>query len=59
MMALHVFTENDAAIRFYESAGFQRSHRVRGFYGGSLDAVVYHRALPSGGQVAVRNVSSA
>jgi [ribosomal protein S18]-alanine N-acetyltransferase len=45
MMALHVFTGNAAAIGFYEKAGFERSHRMRGFYGEGLDAMVYHRVL--------------
>ena len=49
MMALHVFTGNTAAIGFYESAGFERSHRVRGFYGEGLDAMVYHRVLTDRG----------
>jgi ribosomal-protein-alanine N-acetyltransferase len=49
MMALHVFVGNAAAMRFYERVGFNRSHRSRGFYGGGLDAFVYHRALPFGG----------
>jgi [ribosomal protein S18]-alanine N-acetyltransferase len=49
MMALHVFTGNAAAIGFYESAGFERSHRVRGFYGDGLDAIVYHCVLADRG----------
>jgi ribosomal-protein-alanine N-acetyltransferase len=49
MMALHVFVGNAAAIGFYESAGFERSHRVRGFYGEGLDAMVYHRVLADRG----------
>jgi ribosomal protein S18 acetylase RimI-like enzyme len=49
MMALHVFAGNVAAIRFYESAGFERSHRERGFYGEGLDAMVYHRVLADRG----------
>jgi len=49
MMALHVFTGNAAAIGFYESAGFERSHRVHGFYGGELGAMVYHRVLAGRG----------
>ena len=52
MMALHVFVGNGAAMAFYESVGFARSHRSRGFYGVGLDAIVYHRALTSGGQAA-------
>jgi ribosomal-protein-alanine N-acetyltransferase len=56
MMALHVFAGNAAAIGFYESAGFVRSHRVRGFYGDGLDAMVYHHVLQDRGQVDVSNV---
>jgi ribosomal-protein-alanine N-acetyltransferase len=56
MMALHVFAGNAGAIGFYESAGFVRSHRVRGFYGDGLDAMVYHHVLQDRGQVDVSNV---
>lgn len=45
MMALHVFTGNTEAVRFYEGAGFVRSHRVSGFYGDGIDALVYHKVL--------------
>lgn len=45
MMALHVFTGNAEAVKFYESVGFMRSHRVGGFYGGGLDALTYHKAI--------------
>jgi ribosomal-protein-alanine N-acetyltransferase len=48
MMALHVFTGNASAIDFYEGVGFVRSHRVSGFYGDGLDALVYHKALAAG-----------
>ncbi len=52
-LALHVFTENAAAIRFYEHCGFYRSHRAEAFYGagvlGPRDAWVYRKRLePSG-----------
>jgi [ribosomal protein S18]-alanine N-acetyltransferase len=56
MMALHVFAGNAAAIEFYESAGFVRSHRARGFYGDGLDAMVYHHVLAERGKVDVANV---
>jgi ribosomal protein S18 acetylase RimI-like enzyme len=46
-MVLHVFTGNDAAIRFYERNGFSRSYLVRAFYGPDLDAWVCHRWLGS------------
>ena len=45
MMALHVFIGNTAAMGFYQSAGFIRSHRSPGFYGSSLDALVLHKTL--------------
>ena len=45
MMALHVFTGNAAAIDFYQGAGFIQSHRSPGFYGGRLDALVFHKTL--------------
>jgi ribosomal-protein-alanine N-acetyltransferase len=45
MMALHVFTGNTDAIRFYEGVGFLRSHRADGFYGDGLDALTYHKVL--------------
>lgn len=44
-LVLHVFTENDAAIRFYASDGFARSHRADGFYGWGVDAWVYSKRL--------------
>ena len=44
-MVLHVFTGNDAAIRFYARAGFARLHRAEGFYGLGVDAWVYHKRL--------------
>jgi ribosomal-protein-alanine N-acetyltransferase len=43
---LHVFTENDAAIRFYERAGYERIARLRRFYGAEgLDAFGYRKEL--------------
>ncbi len=44
-MALHVFTENRAAIRFYTQDGFRRAHREDGFYGASQDAWVFYKPL--------------
>jgi [ribosomal protein S18]-alanine N-acetyltransferase len=35
---LMVATSNDAAIRFYESYGFERKRRTRGYYGARRDA---------------------
>jgi ribosomal-protein-alanine N-acetyltransferase len=42
-MALHVFTGNAAAMRFYESIGYGRVARSEGFYGRGLDALVYRK----------------
>ena len=44
-LVLHVYTDNEAAIRFYDRAGFARLHRVEGFYGPGVDAWVYHEFL--------------
>ena len=49
-MLLHVFTGNDAAIRFYESRGYGRVLLVRGFYGADregreIDAWLYRKPL--------------
>ena len=44
-LALHVFTGNESAIRFYADTGFVRSYRAEGFYGASVDAWVYHKPL--------------
>ena len=44
-LVLHVFAGNEAAIRFYDRAGFVRSHRAEDFYGAGLDAWVYHKLL--------------
>lgn len=44
---LHVFTRNEAAIRFYERLGYQRIGVKPGYYGTSgLDAIVYGKELP-------------
>ena len=45
-MELHVFTENEAAIRFYERIGYERMARRRRFYGAKgLDAFEYRKDL--------------
>jgi len=47
-MELHVFTENEAAIRFYEQTGYERVARRRRFYGAEgLDAFEYRKGLTS------------
>ena len=46
-LVLHVFTGNEAAIRFYASLGFVRSHRDGEFYGPKMDAWVFHKLLKS------------
>jgi ribosomal-protein-alanine N-acetyltransferase len=40
-MALHVYTENTAAVRFYETIGYTRTGMAEGFYGRGLDALMY------------------
>ncbi|WP_213805877.1 N-acetyltransferase [Granulicella sp. dw_53] len=48
-MGLHVFVENEGAIRFYERIGYVRGERVAGFYSGiaagakRMDAWVYRK----------------
>lgn len=42
-MALHVFTGNAGAMRFYESMGYGRAGRAEGFYGRGLDALAYRK----------------
>jgi ribosomal-protein-alanine N-acetyltransferase len=44
-LVLHVFTGNEAAIRFYAGMGYVRSHREEGFYGPGVDAWEYHKLL--------------
>ena len=47
-MELHVFTENEGAIRFYERMGYERAAMRRRFYGAEgLDAFVYRKKLLS------------
>ena len=45
-VALHVFTGNTTAIRFYERRGYVFSHRAASFYGRGTDALVYNKELP-------------
>lgn len=42
---LHVFAENEGAIRFYERRGYRRVEARPGFYGLGLDAWVYRKEL--------------
>lgn len=44
-MVLHVSVENDDAIAFYESGGYERSHLVKNFYGLGRHAYVYRKVL--------------
>jgi ribosomal-protein-alanine N-acetyltransferase len=45
-MDLHVWTENEGAIRFYERQGYERMGLRKGFYGRvGLDAFVYRKTL--------------
>jgi ribosomal-protein-alanine N-acetyltransferase len=44
-MRLHVFTGNEAAIRFYERTRYEFGKRDEGFYGVGVDALVYRKAL--------------
>ena len=44
-MRLHVFTGNEAAIRFYERTGYEFVRRDVGFYGAVMDALVYRKVL--------------
>ena len=45
---LHVFSENEAAIRFYERLGFAQVGTVQDFYGRGVDALHYARAINFG-----------
>ena len=42
---LHVYTENAAAVRFYEREAFSRKATKKHFYGAGLDAYVYRKPL--------------
>ena len=46
-MALHVFTGNTAAIRFYERSGYVNAGAVENFYGIGVHALVYVKSLLS------------
>ncbi len=48
-MTLHVFAGNDAAIAFYQSAGFAQAGREPNFYGQGMDALIYQRQVRSRG----------
>jgi [ribosomal protein S18]-alanine N-acetyltransferase len=46
VMDLHVWTENEGAIKFYERRGYERMGVRKGFYGRvGLDAFVYRKML--------------
>ncbi len=42
---LEVRADNDAALRLYEAAGFERLSLRRGYYGSGIDAVVMRKRL--------------
>lgn len=44
-MDLHVFTGNEAAIRFYEARGYVSNGLKRRFYGARIDALSYRKEL--------------
>ncbi len=44
---LHVSVQNDGAIAFYESQGYERSHIVKSFYGLGRHAYVYRKTMAS------------
>ena len=44
-MALHVYTGNAGAIRFYEAMGYVRAELAEGFYASGVDAWVYEKRL--------------
>jgi ribosomal-protein-alanine N-acetyltransferase len=46
---LHVFVENEGAIRFYEGRGYRRLGTRAGFYGRGFDAWVYRKDLEQTG----------
>ena len=53
---LHVDAENDAAIRLYRAAGYQRSGRQEHYYGRYRAAEVYMKTLDTGDGLENRNV---
>jgi len=46
---LHVDQENEAAVRFYERAGYRRSGVAVAYYGSQRDAWIYERYLSKQG----------
>ncbi len=44
-MALHVYVENNAALRLYEGLGYTQVRRERDFYGSRYDAWFYRKQL--------------
>jgi ribosomal-protein-alanine N-acetyltransferase len=46
-MALHVYTGNTGAIRFYESIGYTLVGKADAFYGRGLDALIYAKRFES------------
>lgn len=46
-MALHVFTGNTSAIRFYERSGYVNASTAEDFYGTDVHALVYCKSLLS------------
>jgi len=47
-MVLHVSVENEGAVRFYESLGYERAFTEEDFYGDGLGAWVYRKGLGEG-----------
>jgi ribosomal-protein-alanine N-acetyltransferase len=45
VMTLHVFQENEGAIRFYERDGYLLDGEAKDFYGRGVDALVYRKPL--------------
>jgi len=46
-ITLHVSTENEAALRLYESCGYRKTHKRVSFYGDGLHAFFLEKALKS------------
>lgn len=44
-LALHVWVENEGALRFYERMGYMRAGRVARFYNDAGDAWIYRKPL--------------
>jgi ribosomal-protein-alanine N-acetyltransferase len=42
---LHVYVKNEAAVKFYERSGYQRTGEQPGFYGPGIDAAMYWKPL--------------